>query len=95
MTRQASVSFAVHLTPGHKEECAVNDPAEVTARAWATLEDHFKHHARLVNHFRHVEPAAVVRMCTSRANESGEPLSQFERDALVERHCELFGTWPE
>jgi hypothetical protein len=24
-----------------------------------------------------------------------EPLSRFERNALVERHCELFGTWPE
>jgi len=25
----------------------------------------------------------------------GEHLSQFEREALIERHCELFGIWPE
>src|SRR5262249_6766329 len=25
----------------------------------------------------------------------GERLSRFERDALLERHCELFGIWPE
>jgi hypothetical protein len=76
-------------------ENAVDDRAEATARVWATLEDHFKYHARLVNHFRHVGPAALVRMWTSGTNEAGEPLSQFERDALVERHCELFGSWPE
>jgi hypothetical protein len=28
-------------------------------------------------------------------NERGEPLSQFEREALIERHCGLFGSWPE
>jgi hypothetical protein len=33
-------------------------------------------------------------MWASRTNEAGEPLSQFERDALVERHCELLGSWP-
>jgi hypothetical protein len=27
-------------------------------------------------------------------NEGGTPLSEFEREALVERYCELFGTWP-
>jgi len=31
---------------------------------------------------------------TTKRNEHGIPLSQFERDALIERHCELFGTWP-
>jgi hypothetical protein len=28
-------------------------------------------------------------------NERGEPLKAFEREALVKRHCELFGRWPE
>jgi len=27
--------------------------------------------------------------------QKGAPLSRFERDALVERHCELFGSWPD
>jgi hypothetical protein len=27
-------------------------------------------------------------------NEAGERLSEFEREALVERYCELFGCWP-
>jgi hypothetical protein len=34
-------------------------------------------------------------MWISEINEHGECLSQFERDALIERHCELFGTWPD
>jgi hypothetical protein len=37
----------------------------------------------------------VVRMWRSQTNEAGDRLSKFERDALVERHCELFGTWPD
>jgi hypothetical protein len=28
-------------------------------------------------------------------NERGEPLMAFEREALVERHCERCGRWPE
>jgi hypothetical protein len=28
-------------------------------------------------------------------NEDGDCLSQFERHALIERHCELFGIWPQ
>jgi hypothetical protein len=62
---------------------------------WAALDDHFQHHAKLVHHFRHAAPEGVVRMWRSQKNEVGERLSQFERDALIERHCELFGTWPE
>ena len=34
-------------------------------------------------------------MWKSQTNEGGHSLSQFERDALIERHCELFGTWPD
>jgi hypothetical protein len=42
-----------------------------------------------------VDGSAVLDMWTSQTNEDGERLSQFERDALIERHCELFGTWPD
>ena len=28
------------------------------------------------------------------ASELGKDLSQFELEALVERHCELLGMWP-
>jgi hypothetical protein len=28
-------------------------------------------------------------------NETGDRLSPFERDALIERQCELFGVWPQ
>jgi hypothetical protein len=34
-------------------------------------------------------------MWKSQTNEDGKRLSKFERDALIERHCELFGTWPQ
>jgi hypothetical protein len=37
----------------------------------------------------------VQRLWQTRANEFGEPLSPFEREALIERHCELFGCWPD
>jgi hypothetical protein len=59
------------------------------------LEDHFQHHAKLVDRFRYAGAEAVVRMWLTDINEYGEYLSQFERDALRERHCELFGTWPD
>ena len=61
---------------------------------WAALDDHFRHHAKLVNRFRHADVHAVARMWKSQTNEDGKRLSPFERDALIERHCELFGTWP-
>jgi hypothetical protein len=62
---------------------------------WQLLEDHFRYHARLVNHFRDADASAVSAMTETGTNAAGECLSQFEHDALVERHCELFGTWPE
>jgi len=37
---------------------------------------------------------AVARMWKYQINEDGVRLSQLERHALIERHCELFGTWP-
>jgi hypothetical protein len=36
-----------------------------------------------------------VHMWKSQSNEHGDRLSRYECDALVERHCELFGTWPD
>ena len=61
---------------------------------WAALDRHFRHQAKIINRFRHADPDAVLRMWTTKRNEHGIPLSQFERNALIERHCELFGTWP-
>jgi hypothetical protein len=37
----------------------------------------------------------VVRMWRNQTNEGGNRLTEFEREALIERHCELFGTWPD
>jgi hypothetical protein len=34
-------------------------------------------------------------MWREQRNEAGTPLSRDERQALVERHCELFGCWPD
>lgn len=64
------------------------------AAHWAILDSHFEYHARLVNHFRGVGPDAVVRMWHSQTSGDKKCLTQFERDALKERYCELFGTWP-
>jgi hypothetical protein len=36
----------------------------------------------------------VMQMWRAGTNELGERLSPLERSALVERYCELFGTWP-
>ena len=64
------------------------------AAQWAALESHFIHHAKLVDRFSAAGPEAVTRMWQSQTNEQGRRLSQFERRALIERHCELFGSWP-
>jgi len=67
---------------------------ESIADAWATLDRHFAHHALLVERFGGASPSAVVRMWQLQKNELGQSLSALEREALKERHCELFGTWP-
>ena len=64
------------------------------AAQWAALDDHFQQHAKQVECFRHVGREVVRRMWKYQVNEDGLSLSQFERDALIERYCELFGTWP-
>jgi hypothetical protein len=68
--------------------------AKGMAAQWAMLEKHFAHHAVIVNRFRPSRPAAVASMWQAQRNEFGERLSELEREALIERHCELFGCWP-
>ena len=63
-----------------------DDAADAGNCPWQLLEEHFRHHARLVNHFRSVDARAVVTMWEIGANAAGASLPQFERDALVERH---------
>jgi hypothetical protein len=65
------------------------------AAQWAALDQHFADHAMAIDRFSHVDHEAVRRMWKNQANEDGKRLSQFERDALIERYCELFGTWPD
>ena len=64
------------------------------APGWAELQDHFRHHASLLRRFARADAEAVAHMWKTNRNEFHEPLSTFEREALIERHCELFGTWP-
>ncbi len=66
----------------------------LAAANWAMLERHFREHAKQVDRFSNAGPDALVRMWKSQSNEYGERLSDFEREALIERHCEVFGTWP-
>jgi hypothetical protein len=66
-----------------------------SASQWQRLEEHFRQHASIVTYFRNANAAAVIQMLRTGVNDAGTCLSQFERDALIERHCELFGRWPE
>jgi len=50
---------------------------------------------RLLHRFKNANANSVRRMWKRQTNEAGNYLTQFEREALIERHCELFGTWPE
>ena len=65
-------------------------PKSVTGH-WRALDRHFKHHVKVVERFRIADRLAVRRMWKNETNEDGMPLSQLEREALVERCCELFG----
>jgi hypothetical protein len=65
-----------------------------SVEAWTRLEQHFCLHKALVNRFGRVDGRAVVHMWKEGRNEYGETLSSFERAALVERYCQLFGHWP-
>ena len=70
------------------------DHGDTLAVHWVALDSHFQRHARLVDRFRKSDGKAVLSMWRSQTNEDGQLLSRFEREALIERHCELFGTWP-
>src|SRR6476619_1657460 len=72
-----------------------DSPTNANNCLWHILEEHFRHHARQVDHFRSADASAVITMWNSGTNAAGEQLSQFEHDALVERYCELFGNWPD
>ena len=61
---------------------------------WAELEDHFQYQTLLLQRFAQASPSTVLRMWGMGTNELGRPLSTFEREALVERHCLAFGHWP-
>ena len=67
---------------------------ETSDAAWSLIEEHFRHHAALVRRFERASGPEVASMWERGRNERGEPLSPFERAALVERYCELFGRWP-
>ena len=69
----------------------LNDPGT----HWLALDRHFAHHAEQVSRFRTADKSAVRRMWKNQTNEHGEPFSDFERKALIERHCELFLSWPQ
>ena len=71
----------------------MNGPRPMLQSEWARLEEHFAHHASLVDRFSAAGPPAVLDMVRSRRNERGQVLSALEREALVERHCEIFGRW--
>ena len=65
-----------------------------TSAVWNQLEDHFRLQAQVLQRFAQADPSDVLRMWKTGTNELGEPLSACEREALVERHCLLFGHWP-
>ena len=48
----------------------------------------------MLDRFRKAGCDAVLSMWRTQTNEAGQRLSRSEREALIERHCELFGTWP-
>ena len=91
------VAYQRQIQDNTKEQrqAVSQDGTGVCDREWQLLEEHFRHHESIVNHFKHANAAAVIYMWKTTSKETGECLSQFEREALMERHCELFGRWPE
>jgi predicted DNA-binding transcriptional regulator AlpA len=53
-----------------------------------------KHQQALASRFRSAGAAEVLRMFETGTNEKGQPLSQFECEALCERWCVVFGELP-
>ena len=69
----------------------IRDHGDTLAAHWAAVDDHFQHHAGVVDRFRAADCDGVLSMWRSQTNEDGQYLSSFEREALIERHCQLFG----
>src|SRR4051812_35215884 len=86
--------------PGHSYPPLLWSPAmnnkrsDASSALWKRLEDHFRLQAQVLQRFAEADPSAVLRMWRTGTNEFGQSLSAFEREALVERHCVLFGHWP-
>jgi hypothetical protein len=93
VTGNCKFNSAVPRGPPSRGE--IRSHGDTLAAQWAALDEHFQNHAKLVERFRDAGPEVVARMWMSQTNEGGHSVSQFERDALIERHCELFGTWPD
>ena len=70
------------------------DHGDMLAAHWAALDSHFQQHARMIDRFKDAGRDAVLSMWRTLTNEGGQRLSRFEREALIERRCELFGIWP-
>jgi hypothetical protein len=91
--KEAVTSGTTAIAPLDGRDTSAESGAAIAA-AWEGLEGHFEYHAALVARFKDACRASVRRMWESGTNEVGERLTPFERDALVERYCELFGIWP-
>jgi prophage regulatory protein len=62
--------------------------------AWRQEYAAYKRSQALDSRFQNAGPAAVLRMFEAGVNENGQPLSQFEFEALCERWCAVFGELP-
>ena len=91
-----AVTIIVAIVGTHQRPITmIEEDSSTNASEWERLEDHFRQHASIVTYFSNASAEAVVNMLKTGVNDAGVCLSQFERDALIERHCELFGRWPE
>jgi hypothetical protein len=91
--KEAVTSGTTAIAPLDGRDTSAESGAAIAA-AWEGLEEHFECHAALVARFKDACRDSVMRMWESGTNEVGERLTPFEREALVERYCELFGIWP-
>ena len=61
---------------------------------WQAGYEEYKRGCLLDARFQDAGAADVLRMFETGTNEKGEPLSQFEFEALCERWCAVFGELP-
>jgi len=69
-------------------EIAAEDDALEAEYAW------HKYQQAVASRFARACSSAVLQMFETGTNEKGEPLTQFEFEALCERWCEVFGFLP-